>query len=343
MNHASWQNNYYNVQLENTMDEIELSDTAKKILACFEFRARDTYTAIAKQVGLSEQLVKYHIHRAKEQGFISEMNPVFDPAVLGHSLYIIYIRLLGVTTAQEESWLKKCMTIPGIMVTAQSFGRWNGLVAIWARNPEVLDNIIAELVEPIAGKIAEMQVTTRLYSYYGSTQILDKKLQKIARSSDMVMKPHILEKKDELILSLLSRNARLSASAIAEEVSLSPTAVNNRILALENKGVILGYRAIYRYGLMGYSQFRVLLRLANPSNAICNRIMKEAFASGKVIMVSRHLGFSDLDIRCFTRSQKELASFVADLRDKFVKDGIVQVEIIPLLAWGYINHIPLQS
>lgn len=52
-----------------------------------------------------------------------------------------------------------------------------------------------------------------------------------------------LDEKDKQILQLLLKNARTSYSDIGERVGLSRTAVKNRILALEESGIIQGYEA----------------------------------------------------------------------------------------------------
>ncbi len=53
-----------------------------------------------------------------------------------------------------------------------------------------------------------------------------------------------LDKIDNKIINLLLENARFSFSEIGEIVGLSRTAVKNRVSALEEKGIISGYRAI---------------------------------------------------------------------------------------------------
>ena len=49
---------------------------------------------------------------------------------------------------------------------------------------------------------------------------------------------------DNKIVDLLLQDARMSYSDIGIQVGLSRTAVKNRVVALENKGIINGYRAI---------------------------------------------------------------------------------------------------
>ncbi|MBI2971904.1 MAG: Lrp/AsnC family transcriptional regulator [Candidatus Aenigmarchaeota archaeon] len=54
----------------------------------------------------------------------------------------------------------------------------------------------------------------------------------------------MLSKKDERILSLLKKNAKLSSKQISGQTGIPVTTVHNRIKKLERDGVIRGYRAI---------------------------------------------------------------------------------------------------
>jgi len=53
---------------------------------------------------------------------------------------------------------------------------------------------------------------------------------------------------DERLIALLSTNARMTLTALAQAVSLSRTAVQARIARLEREKVILGYRAVIGEG-----------------------------------------------------------------------------------------------
>ncbi len=53
-----------------------------------------------------------------------------------------------------------------------------------------------------------------------------------------------IDEKDNEIVGLLLKDARMSYSDIGEKVGLSRTAVKNRIATLEKNGIIGGYRAI---------------------------------------------------------------------------------------------------
>ena len=66
------------------------------------------------------------------------------------------------------------------------------------------------------------------------------------------MKINGLDEKDNLIVSLLMKNARMSFTDIGEEVGLTRVAVKNRVKALEEKGVIKGYHAMTSLKFLPY-------------------------------------------------------------------------------------------
>ena len=53
-----------------------------------------------------------------------------------------------------------------------------------------------------------------------------------------------IDEKDNRIINLLLKDGRMSYSDIGEQVGLSRTAVKNRMTALEQTGVIRGYRVV---------------------------------------------------------------------------------------------------
>lgn len=52
-----------------------------------------------------------------------------------------------------------------------------------------------------------------------------------------------MDRIDRKILDLLATDSRLTGEALGERVGLSPSAAHRRVKALEESGVILGYRA----------------------------------------------------------------------------------------------------
>lgn len=82
---------------------------------------------------------------------------------------------------------------------------------------------------------------------------------------------------DYKIINILITNGRISHEAIAKEVGLSRPAVRQRIISMENIGIINGYKVNINYDLMGFSlNVFIYLKLNNTT-------FKEAVNSMKLI------------------------------------------------------------
>ncbi|MCL2446632.1 MAG: Lrp/AsnC family transcriptional regulator [Oscillospiraceae bacterium] len=61
-----------------------------------------------------------------------------------------------------------------------------------------------------------------------------------------------MDKVDQKILQILSKDARARASEMSQQVNLSPSAVIDRMRRFEERGVIAGYTVQVNYNALGY-------------------------------------------------------------------------------------------
>lgn len=320
--------------------KMPFSASAAKVLAALEMRGRESFASIAQTTKLSQQLVQYHVRSAEETGFIQAYNALIDVALLGYSLHMIYFRFLGLSSAGETKWIKVCTGLPQLMVISRAFGRWDATVAAVTADNFELSELMRSLSQPLAGKISEMSITTRTSVCYSSVDLLAKSKRVLACSREHRGSPIPIDQTDLTLLHILSKDGRASAVSLSQQVGLSAPAVTQRIARLESCGIIMGYRAAYRYEDLGYGHYRLFFKLANTSPEIIGRIRSELFDAGITTIASVHLGFADLDCRCWAGSLETLYTVVRHIQDKFV-DQIVQIDVVPILKWRYLNHLPI--
>ncbi|MCD6172082.1 MAG: Lrp/AsnC family transcriptional regulator [Thermoplasmata archaeon] len=75
-----------------------------------------------------------------------------------------------------------------------------------------------------------------------------------------------MDKKDETILDMLSKNARISYSKIANKLGVSEAAVRKRIKKLEEKGIIEGYTIKINPEKIGYKSIAHVGIDTNPAH-----------------------------------------------------------------------------
>lgn len=119
--------------------------------------------------------------------------------------------------------------------------------------------------------------------------------------------------KDELILTLLSKNARLGFREIADMVGLSEDEVRQKVSELEASGIICGYMALIDWEKTSKNVYKARIELkVTPKNGHGFDELAETIAQfDEVESISLMSGEYDLDITVCAESFKEVALFVA--------------------------------
>ncbi len=84
-----------------------------------------------------------------------------------------------------------------------------------------------------------------------------------------------LDSLDKKILIELSKNARLSHSAIAKKIGANRDTVNYRITLLKKSGVVQAYRTIVDITKFDYINFHVFLQLKNPVKSVLTELISK--------------------------------------------------------------------
>lgn len=149
-----------------------------------------------------------------------------------------------------------------------------------------------------------------------------------------------MDEKDEAIIRILERSAKLSSRNIAKRVGLPISTVHRRIKKMEREGVITGYKALIDYEKTErpVSTF-VCINLAEmipgkghiPKKEIVEKL--ERFHEVGEIVDVQAANF-DLVIKARLASLKELSAFAEDLRSiegiEEVSVAIITEETVPL-------------
>jgi len=120
-----------------------------------------------------------------------------------------------------------------------------------------------------------------------------------------------IDETDRAIIGALTRDARLSARAVAREIDLAPTTVGDRMERMEAAQVLRGYHADADPAAMGYP-LQCLMALqttqATPLEETIDRLMQLP-AVAEVFVVT---GQWDLLVRLQLADQPELESVLLD-------------------------------
>lgn len=138
-----------------------------------------------------------------------------------------------------------------------------------------------------------------------------------------------LDATDRRILRALQRNGRLSNAALAEEIGMAPSPCLRRLRALEEDGVIAGYRALIDRRRLGHGvEAYALVKLAQSDPDWRTRLIAQLQAFDEVISCQAMTGECDLLVHIVASDIEAYGEFamqrlltlpgVADMRSSFV-------------------------
>lgn len=123
-----------------------------------------------------------------------------------------------------------------------------------------------------------------------------------------------LDEKDNQIVSLLIKDARLSYSEIGGQVGLSRVAVKNRVKALESKGILRGYHA--EVDPLVTPQMMTFVIYVETSPGTYEEITEKLKAEKCVVTLCQTSGDSCLHGICTAESIQEMRAFARRMRSE---------------------------
>lgn len=142
------------------------------------------------------------------------------------------------------------------------------------------------------------------------------------------IEPITIDKTDRKILYELDLNGRATYSEIGKKVRLSKQAVKERISNLEKIGIIRQYFALIDVHRMGYTFYRIDLKLQNVTEQKEKYIINYILKLPKVISVLELHGKYDLAILFLTKDIIETDNNIRNIKwkfNKYIKDSSFSV------------------
>ena len=124
-----------------------------------------------------------------------------------------------------------------------------------------------------------------------------------------------LDEVDRAILHALQEDARKNSNAeISERVGVSPSTIGNRIVSLEERGVIKGYRPDIDYELAGYP-LRVLFVCSAPITERRKYVEAVLDVNGVVNVREMMTGEHNIHVQVVVRSNEDLTAIAQRVDD----------------------------
>jgi Lrp/AsnC family leucine-responsive transcriptional regulator len=142
-----------------------------------------------------------------------------------------------------------------------------------------------------------------------------------------------LDDTDRRILRALQRNGRITNTALADEIGMAASPCLRRLKALEESGVVSGYRALIDRRALGHGvEAYAFVKLAQSDPDWRTRLVEKLKAFDEVVSCQAMTGECDLLIHIVARDIEAYGEFamqrlltlpgIADMRSSFVLQTI---------------------
>jgi len=304
------------VIMNNIMIKIDLKD--RKILYQLDINSRQSLSQIGKKVGLPKNVVAYRLKRLEEKGIINCYYTVIDSFKLGYTSLRLYLTYQYTTPEIQKEIIDYFKKNKYTWWFGAFEGRFDLAVIMWVKD---LNDFYSFWKE-----------TLNRYRYYFQDQIFSIYIKIFLHRYSYLLDEYNIEDRDKYeiiggrkkvdiddidfrILKILSENARMPVTEIANILQTTPTVVNYRINKLLKKNIIQGFRINIDISKLGYQWFKVDIDLKDYSKR--KNILDYIRTNPHLIIVDESAGVADLELEFHLKNLNELHKIMEDINSKF--------------------------
>lgn len=315
-----------------------LDSTDLKILSCLDADARQTESAIAKQIGTSKQVIRYRLNRLEEKNVIQNYYTMLDVGQLGFDSYYIFLQLTGLNPNNEMELYEKISSMPQIAWVVTGVGRWDAVLLFCAKSVDSFHKQLSQLKLLLGNNLHELTYTTLIQAEHISYKFL-----KYGSKNSLKTTPRkqmfTLSDIDKNILKTISLNGRMLVTEIANKTKVSLHSVHYALKNMKKDGVIQGFRPKININSLGKQWHLLLFKFNSSSLEQINKMISYCKENNSVYYVTNTVGNYDLMIDVHVNSIEEFRKFLFDIKDKFA-DLILLYESIFVFEELLINYVP---
>jgi len=318
---------------------IPLQPIKARILAALSLDARATFSEIANRLGLSRQQVKYHFDQLEEQNIIESCYAILNVVRLGYLYHRVLIRLANVSPEREREILEYFARHPRVGWVVEQQGSWHVALAVWTRSMSEFELALDEVLSHVGRDIADKLISFSAKISHLKKKFLTGELDESALVVGGDVSEVALDELDYEILGVLTKSARKTYREIGMALSVSPKVVKYRMQRMIDAGVILGFDIKLNHHMLGFTQHKIFLKLADISTQSVDSITDYLLKLTNTTCITKSIGFSDLEFEVMVRDNGELHAILKDIRYAF-PDLIRDESSLIVSRETYVNYLP---
>src|SRR3989338_8228245 len=278
----------------------------REILFALDLNARIPLKKLAKTVRLYAQTAKYRIEQLEKNGVIKGYVTLFDVSKLGYEYFRLYVRFEGFSQKDEKAFFAYLNRHQNVVWVVNTIGRYDAEVLFVARSFIHFNQILREMREAVPNKFFSV------------------------------------DEADAKIIHLLNQNARISNSELGKTINLNYKTVQNRIKALEEKGVIKAYRTWLDFSKLGSIYYKILVKLRHFSLEDELKILEFCKQNQNIVYFITCIWPWDIELEMEVESEQKFLEIIKSFR-QFMGSNILDYETLTVTKEHKMNYCPFSE
>jgi len=322
------------------MEKLDLKD--RKILYHLDFDSRQSFRSIGRKVGLTKDVVTSRIHKLQQNGIIKNFYTVIDTSPLGYIHPRFYLSYQYVTPEIKTEIIDYFVKSKYVGFVHEDDGSYDlALVIVVDNLPKFnyfWEKTMIKYRDYISKQTFSLYINENMYRY--SFFFHENTPERFDRTKVEVFggeKRVEIDDLDRKILKLITPNARMPTTELANKLNTTTITINKRIKRMMEVGVIKGFKVDVDFPKIGYYFFKVDIILKEPEKH--SSILKYIEINPYLNHTMKSLGYVDLELMFYLKSTNQLHDIMNDLSVKF-PDAIKNFTYSRTLKTYKWNYLP---
>ncbi len=311
----------------------------KKILFELEKDSSQSVSEIAKKIKRSKEFVNFRIHRLEKEKIILGYSAIVDMSKLGYFTFRIYLRWQNMTQEQKQKFYDQVKIKENVWTTTVLHGKWDFAFFIGVKSTESFHQIWNEIQLNYKDKIAENKI-----AIYSPVHNFNKRF-----FMDFNKAPEVIERiygkgpltdfdeLDEKIIQLYAGKVRTTFPIIAKQLSVTSETIRKRIITMEKKKIIVGYKINPNLQKMGFQGYRVDFLLNSVKR---NKELFEYLKQHKYFyQINKSIGGADFETEIVVKDLSHLLDILEEVVKQF-NDVIKGYEYFGYTEFPTLSIVP---
>jgi len=315
----------------------ELDYLDKKILYELDINSRASASLIARNVKLPKETINYRIKRLMNDHWVDRLYTIFNASKFGYSYYKIFLKFHKLTAENENKIIKYITNNPTCFNLRILEGKYDLVFSTIQKNISELRVFIQRFFNIFGTYVLEKEIHTTSKTHKINQKFLyeGKTLNKTFSQVDFGN--YSLDEIDMGIMKLISTNARVKLTDIANDLHVDSRLIKYRIKTLENEGVIVTYTAGLNLAQLNREFIQIDMALKDP--AIIPSIVDFFDKTNTCIFAYELLGKYDLSVEIYVKNDEMLRSILEKFKMLFL-DKYVYYDVSHVYREYGINWSP---